>query len=97
MLSSLDKGLGYFGESTKRVVYWNFEEKYRFKRDSIPQHVPEFAESLKTMFGVGSPHLVKRIAMEMNSQVHFEFRESDDLVSLISKARREFQNNSFKD
>ena len=92
LLNSLDKGLDFFGESTKRVVYWNFEEKYHLKRDNIPEHIPEFATALKTMFGVGSPHLVKRIGMEMNTNIHFEFRESDDLVSLVNKARKEFQN-----
>ena len=96
-MDSLDKGLDFFGESTKHVVYWNFEEKYRFKRDSIPEHIPEFADSLKAMFGVGSLSLVKRIAKEMSTTNHFAFGESDDLVSLVSKARKEFRNSLDKD
>jgi hypothetical protein len=67
------------------------------KQNLIPEHIPEFAESLKTMFGVGSPHLIKRIAMEMNSSVHFEFSEADDLISLVSKARRGFHTGTIKE
>ena len=97
LLNSLDRGLDFFGESTKRVVYWNFEEKYHLKRDNIPGHIPEFAASLKTMFGVGSPSLVKRIAIEMNTSQQFEFRETDDLISLVSKARKTFQNGTLRE
>ena len=97
LLNSLDKGLDFFGASTKRVVYWNFEEKYRLKRDTIPDHVPEFASSLRAMFGAGTTSLVKSIAKEMSMTYHFEFRETDDLVSVVSKARKEYRNNSDKE
>ena len=97
LLNSLDNGLDYFGESTKHVVYWNFEERYHLTRDSIPDHIPEFADSLRAMFGVGSNSLLKRIAKEMSTTNHFAFGETDDLVSLVSKAKKEFRNRSDKD
>ena len=34
--------------------------------------------------------------MEMNSSVHFEFSESDDLISLVSKARRAFHTGTIR-
>ena len=79
------------------MVYWNFEEKYHLKRESIPDHILEFADSLRGMFGAGSSSLVKRFAVQMNSTYHIDFIESDDLVSLVKKARKEFLNGTNKD
>ena len=90
MLSCLDKGLDVFGDSTKRVVNWNFEQQSQLKKEEIPEHMVEFSKTLKKMFGIGSDSVEKRIRAEITSFSKVKLEENDDLVAITTKVKREF-------
>jgi hypothetical protein len=91
LLRFLDNGLDAFGESTKRVVYWNFETSTHLSRNQIPEHLDEFARSLDAMFGAGAGSIKRRIAKEISDSLNLSFGETDDFVSFLVRARKELQ------
>jgi hypothetical protein len=91
LLRYVDKGLDAFGESTKRVVYWNFEINTHFAKNQIPEHLDEFSRSLDAMFGDGSGSIKRRIAKETSISLNLSFGENDDFVTFLVRARKELQ------
>jgi hypothetical protein len=91
LLRCLDQGLDAFGDSTKRVVYWNFETHSHLSRNQIPEHLDEFSKSLDSMFGAGSASIKRKIAKETSSSLNLSFGENDDFVAFLIRARKVLQ------
>jgi hypothetical protein len=95
LIRCIDRGLDVFGDSTKRVVYWNFEQHFNLKKEDIPDHVIEFSTMLRKIFGVGSESVEGRICAEIRSSVNIGFSPSpvpgcDDFATFVGRARQEF-------
>ncbi len=85
LLKCLDKGLDTFGESTKRVVYWNFERSTHLKQSEIPEHLEEFSKSLDMMFGMGSATVKRKIAVEVSNLLHVRLSDKDDFLAFMNR------------
>jgi len=87
----MDRGLDSFGDSTKKVVYWNFQEQSRMSREDIVEHMPAFETLLKKMFGASASSIEKKIMVQITDDLGTKSGTFDsDLSSFVVKAKRDF-------
>jgi hypothetical protein len=90
ILSSIDKGLECLGESTKGVLYFNFELKTRLNRREIAGNCDEFLLVLRLMLGPGSEILERSILEQLRLQTGRSDLPSDlfTTVNSLKSARQ---------
>ena len=89
LLKSIDAGLERFSASAKNLVYWDLKQKTGMDREDILFKPLVFVNFLESMFGAGFKTVQKEIMTEIRESFpELDSSETDDLASLIAKARR---------
>jgi hypothetical protein len=89
----VERGLGRYGATMTRVVFWNFEKKFGLQKEDISKYPEKFVLSIEGMFAAGAPNVERTIIQEMKSSITHCDLDDSSLVTALKQARAFFQRN----
>ena len=69
LIETIDQVLTNRGWLTKNAVYRFLESNYSLRKEDIPHHIGEFAETLRQMFGAGALLIEIEVMKNMRQKI----------------------------
>jgi len=95
LLEAVDEALASLGESAKQSIYFHLENRFKIKRNEIPQRIEDFEYGLEKIFGVGAQFLEIMIMKKLYERIGqpLQWDKSKELIfaEYVAAARRSFQ------
>jgi hypothetical protein len=93
-LEAVDEALASLGDSAKQAIYFHLENRFKIKRNEIPQRVEDFADGLEKIFGAGAQFLeilIMKKLYERTGQL-LQWYKNKELIfaEYVAAARRSF-------
>jgi hypothetical protein len=54
IMEAVDESLASFGDSVRKVVYFQLQNNYNVPKQEIPTRIEEFAAAIEGIFGIGA-------------------------------------------
>ena len=54
IMKAVDESLASFGNSVRKVVYFQLQNNYNIPKQEIPTRIEEFAAAIEAIFGIGA-------------------------------------------
>lgn len=94
LLEAVDDALSSLGDSPKQAIYFHLENRFKIRKEEIPNRIEDFADGLEKIFGLGATFVEILIMKELYERIGkpLKWKENKELVFIeyVSAARRTF-------
>jgi hypothetical protein len=82
LLEAIDEALLSLGDSARLAIYFHLEDKFKIRKDEIPQRLEDFTDGIEKIFGLGAKFLQILIMKNLYEKIGkpLEWNESKDLM-----------------
>ncbi|MEM3626454.1 MAG: hypothetical protein QXZ25_00300 [Candidatus Bathyarchaeia archaeon] len=95
LLEAIDEALSSLGNSARQAIYFHLEDKFKIRRDEIPDRLEDFTDGIEKIFGLGAKFLQILIMKNLYEKIgiSLEWDECKDLmfVEYIRAAEESFR------
>jgi hypothetical protein len=69
IMEAVDESLASFGDSVRKVVYFQLKNNYNVAKQEIPAKIEEFASAIQGIFGIGARLIEIKIIETLHAKV----------------------------
>lgn len=79
IMEAVDETLESFGDSVRKVIYFQLQNTYNVPKQEIPTRIEEFAFAIEEIFGIGARLIEMKIIKTLSAKAEgFRYVPKDD-------------------